>query len=151
MPTPYQVYPGQLFEGSEVKGSKHIFAQPITTTGGIAAGGNVPTVAAVNPGAGTGASISSQAGYDMAGSFVLTAGTGPLTGTMATVTFGSPLVNAPVSVNVTIGNQGLGAATGISGGAVSLAKTGFSVYANAAGTLGGPYLVCYQVFRSPYG
>lgn len=146
---PYQVYPGQSFVGSQVFGAKGIFAKKVITTDGLAAGGAVPTVAALTA-AGTGGAISAQAGYDQAGSFVLTAGTSPAAGSVASVTFGEALSAAPVSVVVTSGNQSAGGAAGISAGVVSVSKTGFTVFANTAGTLSGAYLINYQVIRSPF-
>jgi hypothetical protein len=151
MASPYQVFPGQLFTGAKVYREKVVFGRKLVVCDGIGMGGNVSTVAAVASVAGTGAAISAQAGYDYGGSFVLTGGTSMAAGSVATVTFGSPLGGVPVSVLVSSGNQKAGAAAGISAGAVSLSATGFTVFANTAGSLSGQYLVSYMVLRPAVG
>jgi hypothetical protein len=144
---PYQVFQGQSLVGSEVNQNKVVFGKKITTTDGIAVGGNVPTVA-ILAGAGTVGSITSQNGYDQAGNFVLNAGTASIAGgSLASVTFGEPLSATPVAVNV---NAGYTSGTfGLTVGAVSVSKTGF-VIQGAAPVSGAAYLISYQVLRSPF-
>ena len=138
---------GQAFIGSDLKIAQQIFAQRIIAAGGIAAGGNVPTVALL-PGAGTVGTVTQQNGYDMAGNFILTAGTASiLGGSLCSVTFGSPQTQAPASVIVNAGYTSGTISLGV--GAVSLSKTGF-VIAGAAPASGAAYLMSYQVIRSPF-
>jgi len=144
MTTPF--IPGQDYVGSKVNAAPQVFTQQVTTQQGIRAGGYQPKVAALAA-AGSLAAISAQVGYDQAGSFVLTAGTTPTGGSIATVTFGQPLSAAPSSVNVTCGDQTNAATTSLVVGAVSVTKSGFTVYSGTAATLNHAYLISYQVFR----
>ena len=145
--TPYQVFPGQAVVGKKVVDVAEIHTVKLTTTDGLAAGGNVPTVA-ILAGAGTVGSITGQAGYDQAGSFILTAGTATINGgSLASVTFGQPLSAAPVSVVVNAGYTAGTFSLGV--GAVSVSKTGFVVQGGAP-TSGAAYLISYQVIRSPF-
>ena len=138
--------PGQNFQGSKVWGDPQVFSRPVVAAGGVAAGGNVPTLA-ILPGAGTVGSITQQNGYDMAGNFILTAGTASIAGgSLCSVTFGQPLDTAPVAVQVTAGYTTGTVSLGV--GAVSLAKTGFVVQ-GAAPASGAAYLMSYFVVRSP--
>ena len=144
--SPFTFQQGQNFQGKRVQASPEIFGNKITTTAGIAAGGYPPTVA-ILAGAGTVGSITSQVGYDQAGSFILTAGTASINGgSLASVTFGQPLSVAPVSVTVNAGYTAGTFSLGV--GAVSLSKTGFVVQGGAP-TSGAAYLISYQVIKSP--
>lgn len=110
---------------------------------GINGTGTAPTVAAT-AGAGTGASVGSRVGWDVGGSFALTAGTTPAAGSIATVTFGTALAAAPVSVVVSaIDNAG----TVINVGAGTFSATGFTIYGPAL-TATHVYLISYQVVSS---
>ena len=138
---------GQAFIGSDLKTDQQIFAQRIIAAGGIAAGGNVPTVALL-PGAGTVGTVTQQNGYDMAGNFILTAGTASINGgSLCSVTFGQPFSVAPSSVIVTAGYTTGTVSLGV--GAVSVSKTGFVVQGAAPGSAAA-YLISYQVIRSPF-
>lgn len=148
---PYTPGPGNLLTGQDLRTTPTTMTGKLTLTGGLASGGNVPTVTALALNGGTGSAISSQLGYDMAGSFVLTGGTSMAAGTIATVTFGSPLAAAPSAVLVSSANTKAAAAAGISAGAVAVTANGFSVFAATAGTIGGTYLISYMVVRSPFG
>jgi len=134
------LYPGQKLETPPT-----IFASVVTQQQIPHAGGTAPKVALFASNSGTGAAISAVTGYDMAGNFTITAGTGPIAGTACTVTFGRPLAAAPVAVNVTV--QDTTGSTNTAFGALALAKTGFSVYANSTWTLNHVYLVSYQVWQ----
>lgn len=113
----------------------------------IAGTGPAPSVA-VGAGAGTGASVASRVGHDLGGSFVLNAGTTPAGGVLATVTFGTTLAAAPVSVVVTAGNTTGAATTDISVGAISLTTTGFTIQGSAPAASPATYLISYQVVAS---
>ena len=143
----FTVTPGQLFLGKKLEPNPVIHAHKATFADGIAAGGNVPTVALLS-GAGTVGTVTQQNGYDMAGNFILTAGTASiLGGSLCSVTFGSPQTQAPASVIVNAGYTSGTISLGV--GAVSLSKTGF-VIAGAAPASGAAYLMSYQVIRSPF-
>ena len=143
MTTPFQL--GQAIIGSKVETVPTVFSQPVTQQQVPHSGGTAPKVALFASNSGTGASISAVTGYDMAGNFTITAGTGPIAGTACTVTFGRPLAAAPVAVNVTV--QDTSGSTNTVFGALALSKTGFSVYANTTWTLNHAYLVSYQVWQ----
>ena len=144
--SPFTFQQGHNFQGKRVQASPEIFGNKITTTAGIAAGGYPPTVA-ILAGAGTVGSITSQVGYDQAGSFILTAGTASINGgSLASVTFGQPLAVAPVSVTVNAGYTAGTFSLGV--GAVSVSKTGFVVQGGAPAS-GAAYLISYQVIKSP--
>lgn len=91
---------------------------------GIFGGGTAPTLAA-GANAGTGATVGSQLGFDVAGSFVITIGTSPAAGALATVTFGLALNAVPASVILSCWDQT--AAAGVAVGPTSISKTGFTV------------------------
>jgi hypothetical protein len=137
---------GQAYIGQHLENAPWVFASSMTTLAGIAAGGSTPKITALAPGAGTGASITSQVGYDQAGSFILTAGTGPTGGSAISVAFGTPLGAAPSSVQVTAGNSSAGGVASITVGAISATKSGFTIFASA-GTLSAAYVISYQVIR----
>ena len=143
MTTPFT--PGQAIIGSKVETSPAVFAGVVTQQQVPHSGGTAPKVTLFGSNSGTGASVGAVTGYDMAGNFTITAGTGPIAGTACTVTFGRPLAAAPVAVNVTV--QDTSGSTNVAFGALALSKTGFSVYANAATTLNHVYLVSYQVWQ----
>jgi hypothetical protein len=148
--TPYQVAPGQLFEGSQVFSQKTIFGKKVVCTNGIGAAGAVPNIA-LTSNAGTTATVTSQLGYDMAGSFVLTAGTAAtVAGTIATVTFGQVDAATPVAVLVTAANTTAGATTNLDVGALAVSKTGFSIYAASSAVTSDTYLINYMVLRDPH-
>jgi hypothetical protein len=147
---PYQVYPGQLFEGAEVRGAKQIFAKKFVPAGGVATAGAVPTIA-LTSNAGSSSTVTQQAGYDMAGSFLLTAGTtATVAGTVATVTFGDVPSVAPLCVMVSAANTAAGATTTITAGAVAVSKTGFSIFAAGSMLTSATYLVNWCVFKDPH-
>jgi hypothetical protein len=149
-PQPFQVLAGQNYEGSKVQGVKEIFAKKIVTCGGIGAAGNVPTLA-LTTNAGSSATFTSQAGYDMAGSAVFTAGTtATVAGTMATVTFGDALSATPVAVLVTAANTTAGATTNLTVGALNVSKTGFSIYSAGSALTSDTYLINWLVMRDPH-
>lgn len=144
MATAKNLTPGQAVIGQKVEPAPESFAQTITTYGGIAAAGNVPTVA-ILAGAGTVGSITAQNGYDQAGNFVLTAGTATINGgSLCSVTFGQPLTATPSAVIVNAGYTAGTFSLGV--GAVSVSKTGFVVQGGAP-TSGAAYLISYQVIR----
>lgn len=145
--TPLTYIPGQNVPGQKVFNEPVSAIKKIIAYSGIAAAGNVPTVAILG-GSGTVGSITSQTGYDMAGNFILTAGTATIVGgSLASVTFGSPLSAAPVAVQV---NAGYTAGTFSFGvGAVSITKNGFVVQGGAP-VSGAAYLISYQVIKSPF-
>lgn len=120
-------------------------------TGGVNAGGaatvqslngagTAPVVAA-GAGAGTGPSIGSQKGHDLGGSFVLTTGTTPAAGTLATITFGTPLAAAPASVIVTCWDNTGAAAVAVGYSATASAITVLGPATTAAHALLVSYLV----------
>ena len=137
---------GQAFIGSDLKTDQQIFTQRAIFAGGIAAGGNVPTLALLS-GAGTVGTLTQQNGYDMAGNFILTAGTASINGgSLCSVTFGQPLTSTPVAVQVNAGYTAGTFSLGV--GAVSVSKTGFVVQGGAP-TSGAAYLISYTVIKSP--
>lgn len=144
MTTPF--IPGQDYVGSKVNTAPQVFTQAVQTQAGITAGGLAPKITALAA-AGSLAAVSAQVGYDQAGSFVLTAGTTPTGGSICTVTFGRPLNAAPSSVLVACGDQTNAATTSINVSAISVTKTGFTVFAGSAATLAHTYLISYQVIK----
>jgi hypothetical protein len=149
-PAPFQVYPGQVFIGKEVLGAPVVTARKLTTAGGIAAGGNVPAIT-LTSNAGSSATVTSQVGYDQAGSFVLTAGTtATVGGTIATVVFGDALSAAPVAVLMSAANTTAAATTNLDIGALAITSKGFSIYAAGSALTSATYLVSYNVWRSPF-
>ncbi len=142
--------PGQVYQGAHVFPSpgNTIFAKPAVLAGGLAAGGNIPTVSILS-GAGTVGSITQVNGYDMAGNFILTSGSASIFGgSLAAVTFGQPLDVAPVSVVV---DAGITSGTvSFSVGPVSISKTGFVVQGPAP-VSATAYLISYFVVKSPLG
>jgi hypothetical protein len=117
----------------------------IFTAQNINGNGGTPTVATA-AGAGSTASISSQKGHDLGGSFVLaSAGTGQAQGVVATVTFAQLLNASPASVIVDCVDTT--ATAPINLGAASLTASGFSVIGPAL-TAAHNYLICYQVIAS---
>ncbi len=119
---------------------------PSGTVYAQALGGNgpAPTVGA-GANAGSGASIGSQLGHDLGGSFVITVGTTPAAGALATVTFGTALAAAPAAVVVTCWDQT--SATGVAVGVTSVSGTGFTV-SGPASTAAHHLLVNYHVIAS---
>ncbi len=116
----------------------------------MAAAGLTPTIA-LTTNAGSSATVTSQGGYDMAGSFVYTAGTtATVAGTLATVTFGQKLSAAPVSVVASAANTTAGATTNLDIGALAVTSSGFSLYAAGSALTSATYLVYYQVVKSPF-
>lgn len=114
---------------------------------GLNGTGAAPTVT-VGAGAGTGATVTGRVGWDVGGSFVLNAGTTPAGGILATVTFGTPLPTAPVSVVVSAGNSTAAATSDISVGAISLSTTGFTIQGSAPAASPATYVISYQVVAS---
>ena len=144
-------YPGDVAIGSKVETAPMIFTRTATTQAGIAAQGSKPTIAVLS-GAGTAATaaaVSGQVGVDQAGSFILTAGgtsAAPAGGSLCSVTFGTPLSAAPVSVTVAAGN--IWTSTGLAVGAVAISKSGFNI-AGAAPAGTATYQISYQVIKAP--
>lgn len=148
--TPYQVQTGQLYEGSQVFNQKTIFGKKVVCTNGIGAAGAVPNIV-LTSNAGSAATVTSQLGYDMAGSFVLNAGTATtVAGTLATVTFGQVDAATPVAVLVTAANTTAGATTNLDVGALAVSKTGFSIYGAGQPGTSATYLINYMVLRDPH-
>ena len=148
--TPYQVQVGQLYEGSKVWNAKQIDGKQIVCTHGIGAAGAVPSVS-LTSNAGSSATVTSQLGYDMAGSFVYTAGTtATVAGTLATVTFGQVDSATPVAVLVTAANTTAGATTNLDVGALAVSKSGFSVYSASSALTSATYLINYMVLWDPH-
>ena len=148
--TPYQYQQGQLYEGAKVFSAKVIYGKKVVCTNGIGAAGAVPSVS-LTSNAGSAATVTSQAGYDMAGSFVLNAGTAAtVAGTVATVTFGQVDAATPVAVLVTAANTTAGATTNLDVGALNLSKAGFSIYAAGQPGTSATYLINYMVLRDPH-
>jgi len=136
--------PGQALIGQHSEPLPTAFGGQITTYNGIAAAGNVPTVALL-PGAGTVGSVTAQIGYDQAGSFVLNAGTASIAGgSLCSVTFGQPLAAAPSAVVVDAGYTAGTVAFGC--GAVSVTGKGVVVQGGAPAS-GASYLISYMVIR----
>ena len=103
-----------------VNNAGHMFVSGLYGTG------TVPTLA-VGAGAGSGASISAQLGFDIGGSFnLLTAGT-PAAGALATVTFGTALSAAPSMIMLNGWDATAATPVGVALGATSIATTGFTV------------------------
>lgn len=113
---------------------------------GLNGTGVAPAVAA-GTGAGTGATITSQKGHDLGGSFVVTAAGTPAAGTIATVTFGTALSAAPVAVFVSVVNTTTPALV-TTCYADTFTATGFDVHDTAALTATDTYLVQYFVVAS---
>lgn len=145
MTTPW--VPGQVIVGSKVNAAPNVFTNEAVFQHIPHAGGTSPKAALFGLNSGTGASVSAVTGYDGAGNFTITAGTGSLAGTMASVTFGRALSAAPSSVNVTVADSTAGASTNVVAGGLAFSKTGFSVYSGTALTLAHTYLVSYQVWQ----
>ena len=136
---------GQNIQGSKVEALPVQFAySPVMLGGPITAAGYVPTIALL-AGAGSIGSITSQAGYDMAGSFNLVSGTlVSLGGNLATVTFGQALTSAPSAVVVTAAPQA--GTTAFAVGATAISKTGFTIFGPNPGATG-TFAVNYMVYR----
>lgn len=117
------------------------------TTQSVNGTGPAPTVAAVAAGAGTGSSVGSQKGHDLGGSFVLTTAGTPAAGVVATVTFGTALPAAPVSVIVSAVDTTGSPILAVTVGAGTFATTGFSIAAGAL-TTAHTYLISWQVVAS---
>lgn len=114
---------------------------------GLNGTGVAPTPAAVAAGAGTGSSVGSFKGHDLGGSFVLTTAGTPAAGPVATITFGTALAAAPVSVVVSaVDTTGTPILT-VDVGAGAFTTTGFSIVAGAL-TTAHTYLISYQVVAS---
>lgn len=122
-------------------------AATTTSTQSINGTGTAPTPAAVAAGAGTGSSVGSFKGHDLGGSFVLTTAGTPAAGPVATITFGTALAAAPVSVVCSAVDTTGSPVLTIDVGAGALATTGFSIVGPAL-TTAHTYLICYQVVAS---
>lgn len=126
---------GTVTAGASPSGG--VFAQGLS-------GAGVPPVVAAGANAGTGASVGSQKGHDLGGSFVLTVGTTPAAGALATVAFGAFLAAAPAAILLSCWDQT--SAAGVAVGPTSITATGFTVSgpaSTAAHTLLVNYLVLY--------
>jgi hypothetical protein len=139
-------YAGEAWLGDAVKATPLVLSKPVIAAGGVAAGGNIPTVT-VTVGAGTVAALTSQTGYDMACNFTFIAGTASISGgTLASVKFGAPLDVTPVAVMVSAAYSS--GTVGLNVGASQLTSTGFNICGNAP-TSGGTVTMNYFVVRSP--
>ncbi len=139
MPTG-QFTPGQtLIEAQTVFDNFTIFNRGVKAGTGFGS----PTIGLVTAGAGTGASVSSQRGTDFAGAFTVTAGTGPIGGTLCTVTFANQLSAVPTSVICDVTDN---AATAVSAGPNALAATGFAFVVGSL-TLSHTYTCTYMVIQ----
>jgi hypothetical protein len=134
---------GALFSTGGVNGNGPVTGTTVTAQS-LNGSGTAPTVGA-GANAGTGATVGSQLGHDLGGSFVLTAGTTPAAGALATVTFGTALAAAPAAVLVTCWDQT--SAAGVAVGVTSVSGTGFTV-SGPAPTAAHHLLVSYAVIAS---
>lgn len=116
-------------------------------TQAINGSGTAPAIAPVAAGAGTGSTATAKVGHDLGGSFVLTAAGTPAAGPIATVTFGTPLTAAPVSVVVSCVDTTGSPLLTVSVGAGAFSTTGFSIVGPAL-TAAHTYLISYQVVAS---
>lgn len=138
----------QTFDGPVTfTGNAPITAQGGTTTQTINGTGTAPTIATITAGAGVGSTITAQKGHDLGGSFVLTAAGTPAAGPVASVTFGTALAAAPVSVVVSITDTTGSPVLAVASSSGAFATTGFSIVAPAL-TAAHTYLVSYQVVAS---
>lgn len=113
---------------------------------GLSGGGTLPTLAA-GAGAGSGASVGTQKGHDLGGSFVLTTAGTPAPGVLATVTFGTALPSGyNPSVLVTCWDQTGAAAVAV--GPTSVSGTGFSVSTGATATTAHALLITYLLLAN---
>lgn len=127
----------------------------VTPAGTLFSGGGVSAVTvngsgpapvlAAGANAGTGASVGSQLGHDLGGSFVITVGTTPAAGALATVTFGTPLPSAPASIVLSCWDQTSG--TGVAVGPTSITGNGFTV-SGPASTAAHHLLVNYHIIAN---
>jgi hypothetical protein len=124
-----------------------LVSQGPVTLNTINGGGTVPTIATVTAGAGVGSTATLKVGHDVGGSFVLTAAGTPAAGPIATVTFGTPLTAAPVSVVVSAVDTTGSPLLVVNVGAGAFATTGFSIVGPAL-TAAHTYLISYQVVAS---
>lgn len=115
----------------------------LTFLQGLFGGGALPVLAA-GAGAGAGATVGTQKGHDLGGSFVVTTAGTPAAGALATVTFGTalPAAFAP-SVLVTCWDQTGAAAVAV--GPTSVSGTGFTVSTGAVATAAHNLLIAYLV------
>ena len=144
MPNPYNLPELVAVLATDTNGNPIVYGYANGHLGmrGIFGGGTPPTLA-VAAGAGSGASISAQLGFDIGGSFnLLTAGT-PAAGALATVTFGTALNAAPAAVIVTCWD--ITGAAAVAVGPTSISATGFTVSTGATATTAHHLLVTYQV------
>lgn len=139
--------PGQEFPATRVQAAPFITSSKYIAAGGLAMGGNIPTIAILS-GAGTVGSITNVSGYDQACTFNLLAGTASIFGgSLVSVTFGQPLAASPIAVVVDAAYPSGTVSFGC--GAVSISKTGF-VIAGGAPNSGQTVTVSYFVVRSPF-
>jgi hypothetical protein len=115
----------------------------LTFLQGLFGGGPVPVLAA-GAGAGGGASVGSQRGHDLIGSFVVTTAGSPAAGALATVTFGTalPAGYSPAVLVTCWDNTG---AAAVAVGPTSISNTGFTVSTGAAATTAHGLLITYLV------
>jgi hypothetical protein len=96
--------------------------------------------------AGTGATVGAVTGSDFGGRFAVTGGTGSTGGgTLATVSFGTPLGAVPSSVVVNASDNA--GSNAISVGSNNLSTTGFAIVSGAAITLAHVYTVTYMTIQ----
>jgi len=129
--------------GDTMTGPLTVQAQ--VTIQGLNGYGTAPTIAGV-----THCVASAPAGHDLGGSFVLTTDSTSVTaGTIATVTFGTALANAPAAVVVTLADTTAAALAGVGTVYVTaITGTGFTVANSAAMTASSTYLVTYIIVAS---
>lgn len=137
-----------VFDGTVTLGpGVPLVSQGPVSLNSINGGGTAPTIAPVAAGAGTGSTATAKVGHDVGGSFVLTAAGAPAAGPIATVTFGTPLTAAPVSVVVSCVDTTGSPLLVVNVGAGAFTATGFSIVGPAL-TAAHTYLISYQVVAS---
>ncbi len=137
---------GQFTPGQTLVVAPMTFDTTTSFNRGVKAGTGwgTPTIAAFTN-AGGGAAISGQRGTDFAGSFILTAGTTPSAGTVATVVFANQLAAVPTSVVVNVQNQTT--ALALVGAPGSIAVTGFGIVTSAINALSNVVNISYVVIQ----
>ncbi len=138
----------QFISGQSLEEAQYVFDTFTTFNRGMKSGRTAfgaPTVA-TGVGAGTagGAVIGTVTGSDFAANFTVTAGTTPAVGTLATVTYGTPLGAFPSGVIVNVSDN---AGTALTTGAGSLTANGFSIVTTQSPTLNHVYTVNYLVIQ----
>lgn len=117
-----------------------------TLNGKVKLGSGTPTVTAA-AGAGVGPTIITTGSTDQAMQISLTAGTGPASGSILTVAFGSAFASAPKAVQVVpMNNKAADLTTPLYADATTITTTGFTIKCSTAPTAGDTYLLAVHVF-----